>query len=331
MRRLLSNLSAIAVLALPAAAQIEVGALVPELPAAVWLTEPPAKSLAELRGSVVALWLFDTDDHTQQSTLAVVRRAHSLYARDGLVILGLTNDKSKDVEKWAEGLDIPCPLGASCDAAKAYGSDASWAFLFLLDHEGRVLWNGFPEDSAWLVPLPSALKLAERARDGWDPGERPAALAAAVEHCRFRRFGQAWKAAEKVARGLEAGSPDHAAAEAFLADMDAEATRRESVAETYAAAGCYFQAYGFVERQAEMFKASQPGDRFKEKLKTWRLDRQVKKMRDLDERRLEAVELVYAGGNPGKGIQALKALLDEAGDLPIAATIAEDLDRALNR
>lgn len=306
-----------------APAQLADGSAAPELPAPTWVGEPPAASLAELRGRVVVLWFFHPDTAGVSDDLPLVRRVWRRYRREGLVLLGCTPAGPTEVAAWRKRKEVDWPVAAACKARELY--EAPDNFLFVLDHAGRILWHGFAGDDAWVAQLPAALREAEKARDRWDPGERIPELAEAVDACRRQRFGQAWKLAEKALRAHrdEAGIRD--AVQAFLDDLRAEGARRLAEADAMAAEGRYEEATVFLERQAGFFRGGEPGDAMQQRLKEWRRDREARKLRKLDQRRLEALATIYERGNPGKGLQLLRELLEEARGTPLEAVLRRNL------
>ncbi len=319
--------------ALPA--QIQPGEPAPELQDAVWVNEePPAERLAELRGSVVVLWFFDTEDLGLSANLAIMRRAASRFVPRGLVLLALTDDGPAAATDWAEKHGLRIPVGAACGSWKDYNGGSSVTDLvFLLDHAGKVLWAGFGSDSTWMDLVPRAMTRAAQAWERFDPGAVPEALEEARNHCLHQRFAKAWRAAEKVQRKARAAGDQEleAAAGRFLEALEADAARRLEAARRQAERGCYHLALGLLERQVALYKGSDPGTSLEAQLKAWRRDRQVKRLRALDERRVEALDTIYEEGNRGKGLKILRELLEEARGTPLETTLKADLEAAEGR
>ena len=57
----------------------------------------------------------------------------------------------------------------------------------------------------------------------------------------------------------------------------------------------------------------------------------MKRLRALDERRVEALDTIYEEGNRGKGLKILRELLEEARGTPLEATLVADLEAAEGR
>lgn len=243
----------------------------------------------------------------------------------GLVVLAVSDEPKGLVQKFLKDFGVTYPVGAGCRAGRDYGVRGI-PTSFLIDHEGRVLWRGHPMQSDWERMLPSALKRAKAASLVWDPGPRDELLERAVEQAQEQDYDDAWRECERMRKRYEDEPEKLQLVEAFQKDLldFAESKAAEPLAD--AERGCYYLAVTRLDELQDAFKGLPPADEWRDTVRAWKRDREVRKMMDWDEERVEALEIIR-GGNRGKGIQILRKLHEDAEGTPLAQTIAEDIDR----
>ena len=126
----------------PLAAQ-KVGADAPEL---VWKAthnfgDIPAKTLSELRGSVVLLEFISTQQASAREEVNKLTKLFKERAELGLVVISVTSETEDAVAKWVKRYDVKRPVAAGFSAEyDVHGVPDA----FLIDKDGKLLWHGHP-------------------------------------------------------------------------------------------------------------------------------------------------------------------------------------------
>lgn len=248
------------------------------------------------------------------------------YKKENFTVLAISDEGKSTVQDFVEneGLAFPVASGGS-KSFRAYGV-RSYPTSYLVDHEGVLVWQGHPSSKEWTNMLPELLKKAKEADGSWDPGVRPDYLAKAVKLAGNNKLGSSWKETEKLLTKFAETPDKREQVEKFRSDFLEAAEKRVIRFRALFDSGSYFAAFNFVELQSKAYKGSPPGDQFAAQWKEWRGDSEFKKVMDLDEKRIAAVEM-FRMGNDKKAIKDLKKLRGAASGTPVEDLIEADLRR----
>lgn len=120
----------------------------PPLSVAAWVNSAPI-DVAKLKGNVVLLHFWGIVNGPSRRLMPRFEALHEKHKGRGLVVIGITEDKRADVEKFAKRHKITYPLaidkdGASHDACRVEFLPTVW----LIGRDGKVAWRGYAEKLA---------------------------------------------------------------------------------------------------------------------------------------------------------------------------------------
>jgi hypothetical protein len=246
------------------------------------------------------------------------------FESKGLVMLALSDESSSLVEEYIETHKIPYPTAAGSRSSNMFrvkGIPAS----FLLDHTGTIIWSGWPSEQAWMTLAEKALEKAKEAQPSWDPGERPDFLKRAVSFAKDGVLGKAWKETENLRKKFLEEPGKIEAIDLFQKDLLARAATRTAALDDFYTRGLYFVASEFLATEMKVFKGSPPEAEWKAMVKSWSKDPEIKKLMDLDKKRIKAMDMAW-GGKADKARDALAKLRKKAKGLVIFAEIQTNLE-----
>jgi thiol-disulfide isomerase/thioredoxin len=138
--------------ALPAPTATPTGPLAPELSGGgAWLNSPPL-TLEGLRGKIVLVQFWTYGCYNCRNTLPYVQGWWNAYRDQGLVIIGVhtpefaSEHELARVQQATERLGVTWPVVQDNEWAiwRAY-QNRYWPRLYLVDHDGRVIYNHIGE------------------------------------------------------------------------------------------------------------------------------------------------------------------------------------------
>jgi thiol-disulfide isomerase/thioredoxin len=162
MRTLAMIVSVAAVLALVAAvpaaetARPLVGKSAPEIAAQYWLNSS-ALSLKALQGKIVVVEFWATWCPPCRQSIPHLIQLSGKYGPQGVVFIGLTDEPKEKVEPFAKEMHMTYAIAGGSGTAQAYGVTGI-PTAFLLDTEGKVVWQGHPMNPAFVAAIESQLK-----------------------------------------------------------------------------------------------------------------------------------------------------------------------------
>lgn len=203
MKWLICGLTCLSVLTAPmtARADLEKGAIAPDIEAKEWLNTDEPISLADYRGMVVVLffWVsFHQGGQNVMTDLNIIENHPALGKQRGMVMIGLTQADKARVEQTIRDEKVFFPIGCGSKSDDEYRI-SSYPRLVVIDAEGRVSWSGSPFNSDEAVRAiidtlnktppkrthpqlaKRAIELLEEARNATIREDYPAAIRAAQE------------------------------------------------------------------------------------------------------------------------------------------------------
>jgi len=244
------------------------------------------------------------------------------YEDQPFALIAVSDEASGVVEKKIKELNMTYPVAAGFRPQRKF-SISGLPSAALIDHEGKVLFQGLPWDMpAGLIDQALEAALADQP---WEAKERHASLKKAENLGREGKIGSAWKAAESARKKNAENSEAIIAIDGFQQDILNRGATRLAKAEKIAESGRYFVATEFLTEQMAVYKGTPLEKQWKTVPKEWLKDKQAKLQFDLDKKRLSALQNAYKG-DPEKAFKALKKLKEKAKGLAILETINQDYE-----
>lgn len=136
-----------------------VGKEPPEIKAEGWINSEKPVSLANLKGKVVVVEFWATWCPPCRASIPHLAGLHEKHAKEGLVIVGLSDEPKDKVEPFAKKLKMPYIVGFGSPTGEAYGVEGI-PTAFLIGPDGKVVWSGHPMDEAFEKALEQVLAAA---------------------------------------------------------------------------------------------------------------------------------------------------------------------------
>lgn len=136
------------------------GSQPPEIAATSWMNwsgkEPP--TLASLKGKVVVVEFWATWCGPCVAGIPHLNELHEKHAKDGLVILSLTDQAKKDyIEEFLKPRNVRYTVGIGSDAISAYGVQGI-PHAFVIGRDGLIAWQGHPADKEFDTAIAEQLR-----------------------------------------------------------------------------------------------------------------------------------------------------------------------------
>ena len=136
------------------------GAAPPEIKAEGFLNaEKGAVTLADLKGKVVVVEFWATWCPPCRKSIPHLVELHKQKAKDGLVIVGLTNEAKDKVEPFAKKMEMSYIVGYGSQSGEAYGVEGI-PTAFVVGADGKIAWSGHPMEPAFEEAVNAALAAA---------------------------------------------------------------------------------------------------------------------------------------------------------------------------
>lgn len=123
-----------------------------------WIGDGP--TLESLEGRTVLVHFFVCKKPKNSVWLGLLKIHHD-HAAKGLVILAVTRDSARAVEKLLEDHPLPFPIGAASNMAKTWGVSGDYGQV-LLDRHGEIFYRTDAANGIWNGKLLKGLKGSDR-------------------------------------------------------------------------------------------------------------------------------------------------------------------------
>ena len=123
---------------------VTVGKTAPEINAGSWYNADGKKvSLADLKGKVTVVEFWATWCPPCRKSIPHLNKLHKKYKDKGVVIIGLSNEKSDTVKKFVKKQNMKYIVGAGSKSGGTYGVSGI-PTAFIIGADGTLLWKGHP-------------------------------------------------------------------------------------------------------------------------------------------------------------------------------------------
>jgi thiol-disulfide isomerase/thioredoxin len=146
---------------LVAAGEPEVGKAPPEIKADGFMNlKGAAPSLASLKGKVVVVEFWATWCPPCRKSIPHLMELHEKHAKNGLVILGLTDEDKATVEPFIEKMKVNYIIGYGSKTGDEYGVRGI-PTAFVVGADGKLVWHGHPMKPEFEKAIEDALAAAK--------------------------------------------------------------------------------------------------------------------------------------------------------------------------
>ena len=113
--------------------------------------------MKDLHGKVVVVEFWATWCGPCTAGIPHLNELHEKYNKDGLVILSLTDQCAKAIEKFAKDRGMQYAVGAGSETGKDYGV-AGIPHALVIGRDGKLRWQGNPNDDGFEKQIADAIK-----------------------------------------------------------------------------------------------------------------------------------------------------------------------------
>jgi thiol-disulfide isomerase/thioredoxin len=137
----------------------KLGEAPPPVEAQAWLnwSGKEAPSLESLKGKVVVVEFWATWCAPCVAGIPHLNELHEKHAKEGLVILSLTDQSRSHVEEFVGKRQMKYTIGVKSETGDAYGVSGI-PHAFVVGRDGKLLWHGHPADKQFDATIAEALK-----------------------------------------------------------------------------------------------------------------------------------------------------------------------------
>jgi thiol-disulfide isomerase/thioredoxin len=123
---------------------VTIGKAAPEISAGSWFNNDGKQvSLADLKGKVTVVEFWATWCPPCRKSIPHLNKLHKKYKDKGVVIIGLSNEKSDKIKGFVKKQDMKYIVGAGSKSGRAYGVRGI-PTAFIIGKDGKLLWQGHP-------------------------------------------------------------------------------------------------------------------------------------------------------------------------------------------
>jgi thiol-disulfide isomerase/thioredoxin len=132
------------------------GTVPPEVIAKDWLNIDKAPTLAGMKGKVVVVEFWATWCGPCVAGIPHLNKLHEEYGSKGLVILSFTDQSKAGIDKFIKDKPMKYVLGTGSELSAEYGVEGI-PHAFIIGRDGKLLWQGSPNDEEFDKKLEAAL------------------------------------------------------------------------------------------------------------------------------------------------------------------------------
>lgn len=277
-------------------AQIEVGAVAPEIPKTKWLNSKNPLSLEEFRGRVIVLFFWpaeETDLLLNKSTFIETWRpiedSNALY-------FVISDDTAEAIAPILEAKKIPIATATSSTANQLYLPGPE-PFAFIVGWDGRIAWRGSPYSKDIRKALKEEWLLARKLDKTWDP--RPLFSDPCWDDflgaCLDDKLKKADKALDKLTKHKHKGVARYA--RGLKQSLRVRVRERVSYAKRIARQGRAHEAILLLEESVKLYKGFETAKELKADIKA--IKSSEKSVLRLDKKRVQALAKAFRGDRAG--------------------------------
>ena len=128
----------------------------PEIKAAGFINADTPPTLAALKGKVAVVEFWATWCPPCRKSIPDLIKLQTAKAKEGLVIVGLSNEEKEKVEEFAKKIGMTYIVGYGSESGNDYGADTI-PRAFVVGKDGMVAWTGNPLEKAFESAVETAL------------------------------------------------------------------------------------------------------------------------------------------------------------------------------
>lgn len=122
---------------------LRVGMVAPAVSADTWINTDGALELSALKGKVVVVEFWATWCGPCRASIPHMNKLHDRWKDKDVVVVGLTDEASEDVQQFVRKNGIRYAVGAGSLSGFDYGV-RSIPHAFVITGDGTVVWDGYP-------------------------------------------------------------------------------------------------------------------------------------------------------------------------------------------
>ncbi len=122
---------------------LRAGTAAPTISADAWINTSGALELSTLKGKVVVVEFWATWCGPCRTSIPHMNELHDSWKDKNVVVIGLTDESSEDVQPFVRKNGIRYAVGAGSLSSFDYGV-SSIPHVFVIAGDGTVVWDGFP-------------------------------------------------------------------------------------------------------------------------------------------------------------------------------------------
>ncbi len=128
----------------------------PEIKASGWLNTDGPVTLAAQKGKVAVVEFWATWCPPCRRSIPHIEEIFQKHQKDGLVVIGLSNEEKEKVEPFAKKMGMTYIVGWGSDSGGDYGVDTI-PRAFVVGRDGKVAWTGNPLEKGFEGEIEKAL------------------------------------------------------------------------------------------------------------------------------------------------------------------------------
>ncbi|TWT84428.1 Thiol-disulfide oxidoreductase ResA [Planctomycetes bacterium CA13] len=170
---------------------LKIGAVPGALTAEQWLNTDSAPTLKSLKGKVVLIDFWATWCVPCVAGIPHLNELYEKHKDEGLQIIGFTDQSRKGIEEFQKNVKMDYPVGVGSELGAEFGVKGL-PHLFLIGRDGKLVWEGLPNDEAFEKTLADALD-ANVETPAETNHDKPSLDPGATFSLDFPKLGKTWR------------------------------------------------------------------------------------------------------------------------------------------